>query len=65
MQDISREVSTYQDPIYRPPPKPTEKPLPENIRKIMDLDTDINTDFKENPPYQEGIISERYQRPDR
>ena len=31
----------------------------------MDLDTDINMDFKENPPYQEGVISEMYQRPDR
>ena len=29
----------------------------------MDLDTDINTDFKENSPYQEGVISEMYQRP--
>ena len=26
--------------------------------------TDINTDFEENSPYQEGIISETYQRPD-
>ena len=25
---------------------------------------DMNTDFEENSPYQEGIISEFYQRPD-
>ena len=33
----------------------------------MDLDTDndINTDFEENSPYQEGIISETYERPDK
>ena len=31
----------------------------------MDIDTDINTDFDENSPYQECIISETYQRPDR
>ena len=31
----------------------------------MDLDSDINTDFEENSPYQEGIISETHQRPDR
>ena len=31
----------------------------------MDLDTDINTDFEENSPYQEAVISERYQWPDR
>ena len=31
----------------------------------MDLDTDIYTDFEENSPYQEGVISETYQIPDR
>ena len=29
----------------------------------MDLDTDVNTDFEENAPYQEGVISETYKRP--
>ena len=33
-------------------------------RKIhLDLDLEINKDFKENSPYQEGIISEIYERP--
>ena len=31
----------------------------------MDLDLEINKDFKENSPYQEGIISERYERLDK
>ena len=31
----------------------------------MDLETDINMDFEENSPYQGGVISEVYQRPDR
>ena len=31
----------------------------------MDLDLEINKDFEENSPYQEGILSEIYQRPDR
>ena len=30
----------------------------------MDLDIDMNTDFEVNSIYQEGIISECYQRPD-
>ena len=30
----------------------------------MDLYIDINTDFEENSPYQKGVISETYQRPD-
>ena len=64
IQDISREIPAYADPIYRPPPKPTEISLQEIPRKLMDLDTDINMDFEENSPYQEGVISEPYQRPD-
>ena len=35
------------------------------LSKLMDLDTDINTDFKENSLYQEGVISEMFQRQDR
>ena len=30
MQDIKRKISAYADPIYRPPPKPTEIPLQVN-----------------------------------
>ena len=55
IQDSSREIPTYPDPSYRPP-KPAEIPLQEIPRKLMDFDMDINADFKENPPYQEGII---------
>ena len=29
----------------------------------LELDLEINRDFEENSPYQEGIISEIYQRP--
>ena len=34
----------------------------------LDIDTleqDINNDFEQNFPYQEGVISETYQRPDK
>ena len=31
----------------------------------MDLDLEINQDLDENSPYQEGIISEIYQRPEK
>ena len=49
----------------KPPPR-----LPDiktqNDRQInMDLDMEINKDFEENSPYQEGITSEIYQRPDK
>ena len=58
IQDISREIPMYQDPIYRTHPTPTEIPLQVVTRKLMDLETDINTDFRENSLYQEGVISE-------
>ena len=30
-----------------------------------DINPEINIDFEENSPFQEGVISEIYQRPDR
>ena len=30
---------------------------------MKDLNVDINIDIEENSPYQEGVISETYQRP--
>ena len=65
IQDISREIPRYPDPIYRPPPKPTEIPIQEVPRNFLDLDPEINTDFEEYSPFQEDVISETYQRPDK
>ena len=31
----------------------------------MDINPKFNTDFEENSPFQEGVISETYQRPDK
>ena len=70
MQDIRKEISAYADPFYGPPPKPTEIPTQVIPRKIPDsdiefLEQDINIDFEENSPHQEGVISEIYQRPNK
>ena len=68
MQDTRREIPAYVDPIYRPPPNPTKIPLQVIPGKIVDIDAleqDINMDFEENYPYQEGVILEMYQRPDK
>ena len=64
MQKISKEIPFYQDPIYRPPSKPVKKPSPK-IPGSMDINPELNTDFDENSPFQEGVISERYHRPDK
>ena len=39
-------------------------PIPEIPRSISDIDTELNMDFEYNSLYQEGVISELYQRPD-
>ena len=56
IQDISWDIPTYSDPIYRPPPEPIEMPLQEIPRKLMDLDMDFkeNSHFK-NVLYQKHI----------
>ena len=60
---MTRKVPIFPDPLLRPPPKLPD--LKENRRDLSGLDMDINTDFEENTPYQEGIISEMYERPDK
>ena len=55
---FTREVLPYPDPLMKPPPRPPD--LKESWKILMD--SDINTDFEENSHYQEGIISETYER---
>ena len=55
----------YPDPIYRPPPKPTENLLLPRIEIKTDVSPRIDLEFEENLLYQEGIISKTYQRPDK
>ena len=58
-------ISIYPNPIMKPTRKIIEK-VTQNDRQIdLELDLEINKDFEENSPYQEGIISEIYQRPDK
>ena len=49
----------------KPPPRLPDKKSQNDRQTNSDLDIDINKDFEENSPYQEGIISDIYQRPDR
>ena len=65
VQDTSKKIPFYPDPVYRPPPKPIKMPIPKIPRNISDIDPELNTDFKDNSPYQEGVISDLYQRPDK
>ena len=47
----------------KPPPRLPDKKIQNGRQMNLDLDIEINNDFEENSPYQEGIISEIYQRP--
>ena len=65
IQNVGREVPLYPDPVHRPPPKPIKTSIPEIPGSTSDIDTELNTDFEDNSPFQEGVISEKYQRPDK
>ena len=57
------QTPNYPDPVMKPPPRPPDK-ITQNDRQInLDSDLEVNQDFEENSPYQEGLISEIYQRP--
>ena len=59
------KVPIYPNQITKPPPKQPDR-VAQNDRQIdLEMDLEINKDFEENSPYQEGIISEIYQRPDK
>ena len=49
----------------KPPTRLPDTKIQSDGQVNLDLDLEINKDFEENSPYQEGIISEIYQRPDK
>ena len=49
----------YLEPSLRPPPKP-----PDNISKKQEVESS-KIEIEENSPFQENIISEVYERPDK
>ena len=62
-----KDIPFYPDPNYRTSPKPIRTPVPgsSQISESTDINPEINIDFEENSPFQEGVISEIYQRPNR
>ena len=59
------QTPNYPDPVMKPPPRSPDKITQNDRQKNLDLDLEINQDFEENSSYQEGIISEIYQRPEK
>ena len=60
-----RPSPPYHDPYSRPPPRPSDVTDPIHSQKdLLGNDLDRNVDIEENSPFQEGIISKTYKRPD-
>ena len=60
-----RPTPSYHDPYARPPPKPPDISDPlDSWKDLLDNDLDRKVEIEENLPFQEGIISEIYERPD-
>ena len=62
------DVPYHPGPTYRSPPKTIRSYMPrsqERTPSVENINPDINLDFEENSPFQEGILSETIQRPDK
>ena len=59
------KIPIYPDPLMKPHPRPLNIKAQDDRKIHLDLDLEINKDFEGNSPYQEGIISEVHQRPDK
>ena len=58
------DAAFHPGPILRPPPKPIKQNIQSSPNtKVINLN--INFDFEENSPFQEGIMPEMFQRPDK
>ena len=64
-QVTETKTSFYSDSVIKPPPRPPDRLAQNDMQINLDLDLEINKEFEENSPYQEGVISEIYQRPDK
>ena len=60
-----RPSPPYHDPYTRPSPKPPDIVDPLDSQKdLLENDSDRKVEIEEKSPFQEGIISEIYERPD-
>ena len=52
LQDVKKEITIYPDPVYRPPHKAVKISMPEIPGSLLDIDPELNTNFKENSQFQ-------------
>ena len=61
------DVAFHPGPILRPPPKPIKQNMTndQSSQNINNINPNINFDFEENSPFQEGVMSKMFQRLDK
>ena len=66
---LIQDGTDHPGPFYRPPPKPIKQNMTHiqssQSSNIDNNNSDINFDFEENFPFQEGIMSKTFQRWDK
>ena len=64
--EVTHRNPIIKDPTYIPPPKPVRTPMQGSSQcsESTNINAVINIALEENSPFQEGIISEIYQRSD-
>ena len=62
-----RPSPPYHNPYARLPPRPPDvtNSMDGQKKNLLETDLDRKIDIEENSPFQEGIISETYERPDK
>ena len=57
----------HPDPLLGPPIHPIKQNMTcdKNSQNVQEINPNINFDFEENSPFQEGVMSEKFQRPDK
>ena len=62
------DVAFHPGPVYRPPPKHIKQNISHvqssQSSSVKNINPNIKFDFEENSPFQEGVMSETFQRPD-
>ena len=61
------DVPFHLDPLLRSTKQPIKQNMTheQNSQSVQDINPNINFDFEENSPFQEGVMSEMFQRPDK
>ena len=61
------DVPFHLDSLLRHPTQPIKQNMTheQNSHNVQNINPNINFDFKENSPFQEGIMSETFQRLDK